>query len=400
MTRARGFDPFDNTQDLDLEHLAELRERCPVVHLERGPYLFTRYDDVREILRDGGERIRHFAHEGGMRAAGVVVPLEEKLINEIDGPPHTRRRQLLMTALHPRLVAAAEPYIRDLSTRLLQPIVERGHGDLVSEFAQPLPGMVIAHLLGLPPEDYPQFKAWGDEIVKGTYPTLNRNDRGEGLHGAHPEFSAYIDGIVASRREQPREDLLTRMALPDAGGDVLTATEIRVMVMFLVVAGHETTTHLIGNLLERIISDRVEFEALAADRSKITHAVEESLRLDPPVVMQPATCAVTFERRGVTIQPGESAVVSLAAANRDPAVYVEPNQFNSNRENPAAHNSFGGGPHVCPGASLARLEARIALDVFLDRVSEAHLDSGYRRAKIPVFWANGPIELPVSVRSR
>jgi unspecific monooxygenase len=224
MESVQGFNPFDNGQDLQLDRLAELRSQCPVARLETGQYLLTRYDDVHEILRDGGERQRHFTHEGGMRAAGVVVPPEERLINEIDGPLHTRRRKLLMTALHPHLIAAAEPFVRDLSGRLLQPIIERGGGDLVSEFTQPLPGMVIAHVLGLPPEDYPQFKAWGEEIVEGTYPTLNRNERGEGLHGAHPEFSAYIDGIVADRRKTPREDLFTRMALPDADGDALTDT--------------------------------------------------------------------------------------------------------------------------------------------------------------------------------
>src|SRR6478609_569297 len=139
--------------------------------------------------------------------------------------------------------------MRDLSARLLAPMLERGFGDLVAEFTQPLPGMVFAHVLGLPEEDYPRFKAWGEEVLEGTYPTLNRTERGEGLHGAHPEFSAFIDGHVDERRDVPRDDLLTRMAQPDADGDALTPTEIRVMVMFLLVAGHETTTHLIGNLL-------------------------------------------------------------------------------------------------------------------------------------------------------
>jgi cytochrome P450 len=399
MESVQGFNPFDNGQDLQLDRLAELRSQCPVARLETGQYLLTRDDAVHEILRDGGERQRHFTHEGGMRAAGVVVPPEERLINEIDGPLHTRRRKLLMTALHPHLIAAAEPFVRDLSGRLLQPIIERGGGDLVSEFTQPLPGMVIAHVLGLPPEDYPQFKAWGEEIVEGTYPTLNRNERGEGLHGAHPEFSAYIDGIVADRRKTPREDLFTRMALPDADGDALTDTEIRVMVMFLVVAGHETTTHLIGNLLEHLISHPSKYARLVADPSLITRAVEESLRRDPPVVMQPATCVNAFTRRGVTIDPGERAVVSVTSANRDPEIYADPDGFSIDRSEPAPHNSFGGGPHFCPGAPLARLEARVATRVFLDLVHDARLAPDYQREKVPVFWANGPTRLPITVRA-
>ena len=160
----------------------------------------------------------------------------------------------MMTALHPRLISGAEPYIRDLSARLLAPMLERGSGDLVAEFTQPLPGMVFAHVLGLPEADYPRFKAWGEEVLADTYPTLNRTERGEGLHGAHPEFSAYIDGLVEERRHEPRNDLITRMTQPDADGDVLTDTEIRVTVMHLIIAGHETTTNLLGNLLEHMLT--------------------------------------------------------------------------------------------------------------------------------------------------
>src|SRR3954464_13627464 len=110
-----GLNPFDNTLDLQHERLSDLRASCPVARLDTGQYFFTRYDDVHEILRDGGERIRHSNHEGGMRAPGVVVPPEERRLNEIDGPPHTRRRKLLMTALHPRLIAAPLLHVRDLS---------------------------------------------------------------------------------------------------------------------------------------------------------------------------------------------------------------------------------------------------------------------------------------------
>src|SRR4051812_8115520 len=301
MDPMQGYNPFDNAQDLPWDKLADIQSQCPVAKLDSGAYFFTRYADVHEALRDGGERLRHFAHEGGMRAPGVVVPPEEMLINEIDGASHTRRRALLMTALHPRLIASAEPFVRQLAGELLRPIIERGSGDLVRELTQPLPGMVIAHILGLAPDDYPQFKAWAEEVLEGTYPTLNRTERGEGLHGAHPEFSAFIDGHVNERREHPRDDLLTRMAQPDENGDALTPTEIRVMVMFLLVAGHETTTHLIGNLLEHLLLHQDEMGRLAADPSLITRAVEESLRRDPPVVMQPATCVNELERGAVTV---------------------------------------------------------------------------------------------------
>jgi cytochrome P450 len=395
-----GFDPFDNAQDIPWEMFTELRGQCPVGRLDTGQYFLTRYDDVHDALKDGGERLRHFAHEGGMRAPGVIVPPEEQLINEIDGLRHTRRRKLLMTALHPRLISGAEPYIRDLSGRLLEPMLARGSGDLVAEFTEPLPGMVFAHVLGLPEDDYPRFKAWGEEVLADTYPTLNRTERGEGLHGAHPEFSAYIDGLVADRRHSPRDDLVTRMTMPDADGDVLTDTEIRVTVMHLIIAGHETTTNLLGNLLEHVLITQTDLARLREDHALIPVAVEESLRRDPPVLIQPKTCVVAIEKHGATVDVDSRVVLSLASANRDASVYPEPDAFALEREQPAPHNSFGGGAHFCPGAPLARLEGRVAMEVFLDRVADAALPADYERKKVPVFWANGPEHLPVSLQSR
>ena len=397
-TTIEGFNPFDNAQDVPWDRFADLREECPVSMLETGQYFLTRYDDVHDALKDGGERLHHFAHEGGMRAPGVIVPEEEQLINEMDGARHTRRRKLLMTALHPRLISGAEPYIRDLSARLLAPMLTRGSGDLVTEFTQPLPGMVFAHVLGLPEEDYPRFKAWGEEVLADTYPTLNRTERGEGLHGAHPEFSAYIDGLVAERRLDPRNDLITRMTQPNAEGDVLSDTEIRVTVMHLIIAGHETTTNLLGNLLEHILSTPGDLARLRTDPALLAVAVEESLRRDPPVLIQPKTCVHAIDKHGATVAEDTRVVLSLAAANRDATVYPEPDQFVLDRERPAPHNAFGGGAHFCPGAPLARLEGRVSLEVFLDLVADAQLPAGYHHEKVPVFWANGPEHLPVTIR--
>jgi cytochrome P450 len=392
-----AFDPFDNAQDIPWELFDELRAECPVARLSNGFYFFTRYDDVHEAVRDGGERIRNFAHEGGMRAPGVVVPEEEKLINELDGPRHTRRRRLLMSALQIRLIAGAEPYIRDLAARLLEPMLAAGGGDLVPEFTEPLPGMVFAHVLGLPEHDYPQFKAWSDEVLADTYPTLNRTARGEGLHGAHPEFSAYIDGIADDRRREPRDDLFTHMVESEVDGDRLTQTEIRVTVSHLIIAGHETTTNLLGNLLEHLLTTPEDLARVRADRALLAVAAEESLRRDPPVLINPTTCVVPADRHGADVPSGSRVVLSLASANRDASAYPEPDEFRLDRADAPPHVAFGGGPHVCPGASLARLEARSALDVFLDLVGEVHLASGYEREKVPVFWANGPESLPVTL---
>jgi len=396
----RVFDPFDDHQPVAWEYFSELRRSCPVTELPMGMLLLSRYDDVHDILRDGGERVRHFSHEGGMRAPGVIVPDEEKLINELDGPRHTRRRKLLMTALHPRLVAAAEPYIRDLARRLLQPLLDAGGGDLVTEWAQPLPGMVFAHVLGLPEQDYPQFKAWSDEVLAGTYPRLNRTERGEGLHGAHPELSAYIDGLADDRRARPRGDLITHMVEAEHDGDRLSQTEVRVLVMHLLVAGHETTANLLGNLLYHLLSHPGHLGALRADPALVPMAVEESLRRDPPVLIQPLSCVAAATCSGTTINAGTRVVLSIAAANRDPGAYDHPDEFRLDRDGAPPHNAFGGGAHFCPGAPLARLEAKVALEVFFDRVQDAALEAGHTYVKVPVFWANGPEHLRVRLVPR
>lgn len=390
-----AFDPFDDHQPVPWELFGELRLSCPVMELPGGILLVSRYEDVHDILKDGGERVRHFSHEGGMRAPGVTVPDEEKLINELDGPRHTRRRKLLMTALHPRLVAAAEPYIRDLATRLLQPLLDAGGGDLVTAWTQPLPGMVFAHVLGLPEEDYGRFKAWSDEVLAGTYPRLNRTERGEGLHGAHPELSAYIDALAEDRRTHPQDDLITHMVTAEHDGERLSQTEVRVLVMHLLIAGHETTTNLLGNLIRHLLAHPDDMTALRADRSLIPVAVEESLRRDPPVLIQPVSCVAPAVRSGAPIDAGRRVVLSIASANRDPDAYEDPEHFRLDRVDPPPHNAFGGGAHFCPGAPLARLEAKVALEVFLDRVKSASLDAAQRDEKVPVFWANGPEHLLV-----
>jgi hypothetical protein len=157
--------------------------------LETGQYFLTRYDDVHDALKDGGERLHNFAHEGGMRAPGVIVPEQEQLINEMDGARHTRRRKLLMTALHPRLISGAEPYIRDLSARLLAPMLERGSGDLVAEFTHRCRAWCSPTCSGS--RKATCFKAWG-KGARRHLPTLNRTERGEGPR--RTRFSS-IDGL-------------------------------------------------------------------------------------------------------------------------------------------------------------------------------------------------------------
>jgi cytochrome P450 len=171
---AADYDPLDSSlEHVPYDAISTLREQCPVAALPSGFFFASRHDDVHEALRDGGPVVKVFSHEGKMRALDVVVPEDERLIGEIEGPKHTLMRQLLMSSLHPRLVASCEPYIDELSKELIEDIVTKGEADLMAEYAIPIPSRVLAYVIGLPEEDYRRFRQWTVEVVNGPYPTQN-----------------------------------------------------------------------------------------------------------------------------------------------------------------------------------------------------------------------------------
>jgi cytochrome P450 len=389
-------DPFDSGRtEVPYDEIADMRQRCPIAHLATGFYFASRHDDVAAGLRDGGPRVKTFTHEGKMRALDVVVPEDGQLTGEIEGPRHTRLRQLLMTALHQRLVSASEPFVREVSRSLLDDMIERGSADLITDYAVPIPSQVLAHIIGLPREDFVQFRQWSEEVVNGPYATQNKSERGEGLKGAHPEFSQYIDDLADDRRANPRDDLISRMVHAQIDGAYFSETQTRSSVAHLIMAGNETTTNLIGNMLRELLTTPDLLARIRADRTLIPELVEESLRHDPPVLIQPRTTVVDVEMRDVRVPRGSRVVFSIAGANRDGAVFNAPDDFRIDRPNAKDHLAFGAGPHFCPGAPLARLEGRVAIEEFVDRVDTATLEPGHKCAKIKVFWANGPESLPV-----
>ena len=389
-------DPLDNTLGVPRAALAALRTNCPVSRTASGAFFLARHDDVLAATKD----IATF--QASFREPGVVVPEEEQLISEIPEPRHGKIRRIINAAIAQHRIGRVEPFALDLCHRLLDQLVSDGGGDLIADYVTPLPASVIAHLLGADPADHTRFAEWSDLVVQSTYATKNRREDGEpgeGLAGVAPEFTDYLDAMISTRRgaADPPDDFVTRLLHTEVDGQALTDLEMRTQLAFLLMSGNETTRHLIGNLLETLCLDADLLEEIRADRTLVPLMVEESLRHDPPIHVLMRDCLRDTTVGDIDIPVGAKVAFGLASANRDEADYADPEAFRLDRPNPKDHLAFGGGPHVCPGAALARLEARIALEAILDRVGAIRVADDYRREPVPVFWANGPRRLSVTI---
>ncbi|WP_432842568.1 cytochrome P450 [Dactylosporangium sp. CA-092794] len=373
--------------------MEDLRARCPVMHTADGRWFLASYDAVLAATND----VHLF--RGTMREPGVEVPDEEQLLSEIPEPRHGPVRRIVNSAIASHRLRTIEPLCRDLCVDLLDTLrAQDGVVDLYPAYVSPVPNNVIAHLLGAPPADYPLWAKWSDEVLEGTYPTQNRNDRGEGFEGAHPEFCAYIDAIIADRRANPRDDFVTRMLGRDVEGRRLTDIEARTQLLFLFIAGNATTRHLFSSLMHRLAADPDLYARLRADHSLVPALVEECLRLDPPVRILFRECTAGAVWQGHEIEPGAKVDFGLESANRDAGRFADPHELRLDRPDPKGHLAFGGGPHVCPGATLARMEARIAVEVLLDKAVSVHIPEGQELEGSTVWWiGGGPESLPVRI---
>jgi cytochrome P450 len=284
---------------------------------------------------------------------------------------HVQYRSLVTRALSSQLVTSLEPAIERLTEELIDAFPHDGRGDLIAALAAPLPNLAIACLFGVPVQERSMFTAWADE-----YSRLAAGDDGADLPSRPTIRDAvgYFAYLLARRRLEPQDDLLGRLAQMHYGEAALSSTQVLYLCDQLMVAGRDLTSGLIGNGVAALLTHPDQLARVRADPGRLNAAIEETLRWDTPVLGQARTARVDTELRDVPIPAGSALLVMFAAANRDPAVFVEPDRFDIGRANAGQHLAFGRGIHFCLGAALARLEARVALRTLFGRLSHLSLD--------------------------
>ena len=367
-----------------------------------GAAVLTRYEDVDAVLRDprfSVDRTRaHLFQAFSDRFPRQLLlgPDGFRTMLMMDPPDHTRLRHLVNRAFTPRRVEERlRPRIEALVGELLAPLAGRGELDVMREFAEPLPAIVIAELLGVPAQDHRQFKQWSSELLaEGSARAFEpgAQERTAALFGRLRE---YMRGIVAERRRAPGEDLISGLIEAQAERDALSEGELISTSLLLLIAGHETTTNLIGNGLLALLRHPDQLARLRREPGLLENAIEELLRYDSPVQ---ATVRIATEDVAIAdaVLPKDAvAVVLLGAANRDPAVFPEPDRLDLAREN-VRHLSFGLGTHFCLGAGLARLEARLAFEGLLSRFPRLTLATDAPEVR-PNPFLRGLRSLPVTL---
>lgn len=378
--------------------LAELREHAPVLEdtvLRR--FIYSRHDDVREILRDRDFWSDPRKANPGTFSANFLLGGnrdEEPSMLLMDEPGHRRLRTLVSGSFTPAAVERWRPRIRGVIDRVLGGL-EADEFNLMESFAGPVPTVVIAEMLGIDPARQGEFKRWSDETVKVSFnPFAQPADRASGER-ARQSLEAFFAAEIASRRSTPGDDLISDMIRAEAAGDRLSEAEMIGQCILLLVAGNVTTTDLIGNAVKALLDNPQQLEALRAQPDLIVNAVEEVLRFDSPVVDSGRIADRDINLGGCPVRRGESLSTSLAAANHDPSIYPDPERFDITRQD-THHQSFGGGRHLCLGAHLARAEAQEAILGLITRFPGLRASPrGHVHHAIPSF--RGMSELWVSV---
>src|SRR5438552_1936224 len=368
-----------------------MRSGSPVFHVAPfNLWIIFDFDGVKRALTDHDAFSSDLSH-----APGSGNPGEWFIF--FDPPRHTKLRAIISKAFTPRVVANLEPRIRELSRQLLDQAIERGEMDVASDFAIPLPMLVIAQMLGVPAADWPRYKRWSDVILKLAN-TFSKDAAAAVTFDEYGKVTAemrtFLPDLIAQRRAAHQDDLLTRLVEAEVDGERLTHAEVLGFVQLLLVAGQETTANLINNAVLCFMENPDHLAKLRAAPELLPSAIEEVLRYRSPVQWMPRATRRDIELHGQLIPAGKLVLPMIGSANRDPKQFVDADRFDITRD-PNPHIAFGHGIHSCLGAPLARLEARVAVADFLERVQGFELASAEPWEPRKALGVHGPSRLPI-----
>lgn len=402
------------TAELSLHRLMEpevLADPYPLFHRLRAedpvhwdPFLHcwvvTRYEDVQRVLHSFTAARTPTPEQLGAMGLERLAPLARIMVRQmlfLDPPDHTRLRRLASTAFTPRRVEGLRAHIREIANRLVDRVAPSGRMDVIADLAAPLPAIVTAEMFGVPSEDHEMLKDWSTDFAEMLGNFQHNPDRFARALAAAEGMSAYFRDQITEHRQHPRDGLIQALIEAEVEGSTLTLDELVANLIVTMVGGQETTTNLIGNGLMSLLRWPEQFARLAADRALLPSAVEELLRFEAPSQHTARLAPEELVMGGRTIKKRQAVIAVMAAANRDPERFPDPDRLDLGRED-NRHVSFGWGPHFCFGAPLARLEGQIVFETLLDRLKDLALEPG------PLVWRTnlglrGLNALPVRFRT-
>jgi cytochrome P450 len=382
--------------------LKMLREQAPVLWSPKGDYwLVTKYSDAHDILGDlqfekGARRYRQIDMLAKFMPKGdSMLAARGKNMLLSNPPDHTRMRSLVNKAFTPTRISGMRSHIENIANELLDAVQKKNHFDLMADFAFPLPAIVISEMLGIPSADRDRFKNWSHNITIALDPNPDMKllDMAKVLH-AHKELQNYLEPLIEQRRKNKQDDLISALVSAEEEGDRLSTQELLSNIVLLLIAGHETTTNLIGNGTLALLSHPEQLSKLRANLDLLPSAISECLRYDSPVQLVRRIASQDLEIGEQKVQSGQNILIAIGSVNRDPEQFPNPDTFDITRS-PNKHLAFGHGIHHCLGSSLAETEGQVALKTLLTRMPNLKLATDKWEIKQP-FSLRGLKALPVS----
>ena len=407
------FNPFDpSTQQCPFPHYAQMREEAPVHPVPGlGVHLVTKHDLVMQVLRDpqtyssmfggAGMPLSSADREKFAEVMAAGYPRVPTMLTA-DQPDHTRYRRLVARAFHPKVIAEMEPVIRQITVELIESWSDKGRIEFVKEFGVPLPVRVIAKALNVPDDRLADFKRWSDDSIAGIGTNITLEQRLQAEYGVN-EFQHYFAEQIELRRTHPQDDILTNLlnaSIDDDDPEVtdkrqLDMPEMLSIIQQLLVAGNETTTKSLTEMVRLLAENPEEWAALKADPSRAEKVFEETLRLSTPTQGMWRILTKDAELGGVQLTKGQRIIIVFASANRDEALYDNPDEFDPMRDHLRDNLAFGKGIHFCLGANLSRLEGKVAAEELSKRIDTITLSESNKYQYFPSFMLRGLTDLDI-----